>query len=34
MKKEVFAVGDLIEMMCSACDLEQNHVIQTVTKQG
>ena len=21
-------------MMCSACDLEQNHKVQTVTKQG
>jgi len=34
MKKEVFAVGESVEMMCSACDLEQNHKIQTVTKQG
>ena len=34
MKKEVFAVDDSIEMMCSACDLEQNHKVKTVTKQG
>jgi len=32
--KEAFAVEDSIEMMCSACDLEQNHVVQSVTKQG
>jgi len=34
VKTEVYAVGDSIEMMCSACDLEQNHKVQTVTKQG
>ena len=34
IKKEAFAVGDSTEMMCSACDLEQNHKVVTVTKQG
>lgn len=34
MKTIAYAVGESIEMMCSACDLEQNHKIQTVTKQG
>ena len=34
MKKEVFALGETIEMMCSACDVEQNHRIDAVTKQG
>lgn len=29
-----YSVDELVEMMCSACDLEQNHKIQTVTKQG
>jgi hypothetical protein len=34
IKTEVYAVNDSIEMMCSECDLEQNHKIQAVTKQG
>ena len=34
MKTEVYAVDQSVEMMCSACDLEQNHKVQTVTKQG
>jgi|ERR1035437_3718925 hypothetical protein len=34
MKTEVFAIGGTIEMMCSACDVEQNHRIEAVTKQG
>jgi hypothetical protein len=34
MKTTAYAIGDSIEMMCSACDLEQNHTVQTVTKQG
>lgn len=36
MKEKVigYAVGDSVEMMCPACDLEQNHKVQTVTKQG
>lgn len=29
-----YSVDQTIEMMCSACDLEQNHKIQAVTKQG
>ncbi len=34
VKVIAYAIGDSIEMMCSACDLEQNHKVQTVTKQG
>ena len=33
-KKPVFAVGDTLEMMCAACDTEQMHRVDTVTKQG
>lgn len=33
-KQVVYAVGDLVEMMCSACDVEQNHLVETATKQG
>ncbi|MEO7658848.1 MAG: hypothetical protein ABIV48_04475 [Pyrinomonadaceae bacterium] len=34
IKVKAYAVDELVEMICSACDLEQNHKIQTVTKQG
>ena len=34
MKIEKYAVGDQLEMLCSACDVEQPHTIETVTKQG
>lgn len=34
MKQEKFAVGETLEMLCSACDTDTNHTIQTVTKQG
>lgn len=34
MKKETFTVGQTIEMFCSACDVEQNHSVETVTKLG
>jgi hypothetical protein len=34
MKVEKYSVGDSIKMMCSACDVEQEHTIQTATKQG
>ena len=34
IKAEAYAVDQTIEMMCSACDLEQNHKVKTVTKQG
>ena len=33
-KAKAYAVGDSVEMMCSACDLEQNHTVQAATKQG
>jgi hypothetical protein len=29
-----YSIDDSVEMMCSACDIEQNHKIQAVTKQG
>ncbi len=34
MKAEKYAVGDSISLMCSGCDDEQPHTIQTVTKLG
>ena len=34
MKAEVYSVDQSVELMCSACDMEQNHRIQGVTKQG
>ena len=34
MKNEVFEAGQTIEMMCSGCDSEQNHTIETITKKG
>ncbi len=29
-----YSVNDSVEMMCSGCDIEQNHKVQNVTKQG
>lgn len=34
VKKPAFTVGDTTEMMCSACDIEQMHKVEAVTKQG
>jgi len=34
MKKEVFQVGQTLEMLCSACDVEQKHTVESVTKMG
>ena len=34
MKQKAYAAGDSIEMMCSACDTEQNHNVVTATRQG
>jgi hypothetical protein len=33
-KTEVYTVDQSVEMMCSQCDGEQNHKVQSVTKQG
>ncbi len=33
-KAEVFTVDQSVEMMCSSCDLDQYHKVQSVTKQG
>jgi hypothetical protein len=33
-KQAVYAVGDSVEMMCSACDTERNHTVEAATKQG
>jgi uncharacterized Zn finger protein (UPF0148 family) len=33
-KVEKYSIGESIVMMCSACDVEQTHLIQTATKQG
>ena len=34
IKVEKYAVGDKLPMMCSACDSDQDHTVQTVTKLG
>lgn len=34
MKNEKYEAGQTVEMMCPACELEQGHTIDTVTKQG
>lgn len=34
MKNEIYEAGQTAEMMCSACDSEQNHTIESVTKKG
>lgn len=34
MEKKFFAVDDTVERLCSACDVEQNHTVTAVTKQG
>jgi len=33
-KPEIYTADQTVEMMCSTCDLEQNHKVQSVTKQG
>jgi len=33
-KATIYSVDQSVEMMCSACDLEQQHKVVTVTKQG
>ena len=33
-KVEKYSIGESIVMMCSACDVEQTHLVQTATKQG
>jgi hypothetical protein len=34
MKNEKFEIGQTIKMLCSACDVEQDHAVDSVTKQG
>ena len=34
MKSQKYAVGDTLTMLCSGCDVEQNHTVETATKQG
>ena len=34
MKNEAFEAGQTTEMMCSVCDTEQDHTVETVTKKG
>jgi hypothetical protein len=34
MKETGYSVDESVTMMCSVCDSEQNHIVQTVTKQG
>ncbi len=34
MKNEIYEAGQTAEMMCSSCDSEQKHTVETVTKKG
>ena len=34
MKNTGNQVGDLVEELCSVCEIEQRHIVRTVTKQG
>jgi hypothetical protein len=34
MEKKKFAVDEVVERFCSACDADQNHTVTTVTKLG
>ncbi|MBA2735769.1 MAG: hypothetical protein H0U50_03165 [Pyrinomonadaceae bacterium] len=34
MKSQKYAVGETLTMLCSGCDVEQNHTVETATKQG
>lgn len=34
MKVEKYSVGDSVVMMCSACEADVNHTVQSVTKLG
>jgi hypothetical protein len=34
VKQEVYAAGDSVEMLCSVCDIERDHQVETVTKHG
>lgn len=34
MKVQKYSVGDSLMMTCSACELEQNHSVKSVTKLG
>lgn len=34
VKKQTYSTGDSVDMMCSACELEQKHEVRVTTKQG
>jgi hypothetical protein len=34
MTQTKYQAGDTLEMLCSSCDTDQPHTIETVTKQG
>ena len=34
MKQPVYKAGEPAQMMCSACDVEQEHEVRSATKQG
>ena len=34
MKNEIYEAGQTAEMLCSTCDSDQNHTVETVTKKG
>ena len=34
MKNEVYEAGQTAEMLCSICDSDQSHLVESVTKKG
>jgi len=34
MKNQKYTVGETLTMLCSGCDIEQSHTVETATKQG
>lgn len=34
MKSQKYTVGETLTMLCSGCDVEQSHTVETATKQG
>ena len=34
MEKQIFAVGERVEKLCTVCHEERGHVVASVTKQG
>jgi hypothetical protein len=34
MEKEIFAVGQRVDKLCTVCEVERGHVVASVTKRG